>query len=189
MATTQLSIHELGPVHPNTKGYATFETKPTTYSLDGTRDTGGGYEHWRSYEHDPTKPGTGKTDVYASHHRLLAVVACYPDDVPVGDILEDLHGKDVHHTTGVPWANFGASPNFDEPGLEVLDHGDHSSITNTQRRAWAEDARRTVESEPDPDTCPGCGDVPDVWCTSEGFDGRRCLACAKRECDGEPIEV
>ena len=40
------SRYELGPVHPNTKEYATFRTKPTKQLTDRRVDTGGGYERW-----------------------------------------------------------------------------------------------------------------------------------------------
>lgn len=180
-----------GPVHPNTKPYATYETKP---SVPGY--TGGGYEHWRSTERRPHTPARGKEDVYASVHRLTAVVACYSLDTPLSDVLDDLHGRDVHHNApevdrdiGIPWDNRHSA-------LEVKDHATHSSITQTQMRAWGEDTkpdtttRERLRDPGDDSGCPGCGrsDV-DVIASSPGFEGERCLECAQRECDGEPVEI
>lgn len=50
---------------------ARFETKVGSGS-------GAGYERWRSYEYRPSTDPDGKEDVYVAHHRLLAVVECYP---------------------------------------------------------------------------------------------------------------
>lgn len=33
-------------------------------------------------------------------HRLQAVVACYPEDMPVSEILDDMDGKETHHKSG-----------------------------------------------------------------------------------------
>lgn len=172
----------LGEPHPNTLDYATFETKPSPPDY-----TGGGYEHWRSNELRECTPGTRKEDVYVSHHRLLAVVACYPADEPLGAVIDDLAEKDVHHESGVPWDNRPEN-------LSVVNHGQHSEITQTQRRAWAADAKREVERTEQqalntPDTCgyPGCD--ADGIAESPGFDGVRCIPHAKAECDGETIQL
>lgn len=192
------SPYELGPVHPNTQPYATFETKPRAWLPNQERwDSGGGYERWRSYEYRPHTLGGRKEDVYAPHHRLLAVVACYPLEMPLSEILDDLHGKDVHHTMGVEWLNFGESPNFDEPGLEVIDHGRHSEITQQQRLTWAKDKKdrvEAVESEPlgGRRECVGCGIGDDEagMARVEGVEGVRCLSCAREVGgDGRSIEV
>ncbi|WP_256943887.1 hypothetical protein [Halobacterium hubeiense] len=181
-----------GEVHPNTKPYATFETKPRTYTASGW-DSGSGYEHWRSTEHRPHTARQGKEDVYVSHHRLLAVVACYDLDTPIEVVLEDLRDRDVHHNA--PETNDDAGFPFDNrPSvLEVINHKTHSERTQAQMRAWGEDAKQRAH-EPathgDDGVCPGCGreDV-DVDATSPGFDGQRCIECAMEECDGEPIDL
>lgn len=191
-----------GAVHPNTKDHATFRSKPPAYDdRTGSWDSGAGYERWRSTEHDPTKPGDRKTDVYASHHRLLAVVECYPLDAPLGEILADLDGSDVHHTTGSKWCNFGESPNFDDGdlphshgsgrGIEVLDHGTHSERTQAQVRAWGEDAKRAARDDGpvDPDRCGRCDGETDTLWQCDDFEGIRCTECAKRGTDGAALEV
>lgn len=180
------SSYILGAAPPQQDDTARFETKPSVSLTDTRIDSGGGYERWRSYEHDPTQPGDHKTDVYVAHHRLLAVVACYPGDMPVAEILQHLRDKDVHHKSGVEWDN--------RPGnLAVRDHGRHSEITQAQIRAWAEDEKRAVEriqsGETDQDTCNSCGESADALCTSADFDGEYCIPCAKRASDGAPIEV
>lgn len=180
----------IGEPHPNQKAYATYQTKPSVPEY-----TGGGYTQWRSYELRPETPGTSKEHVYVSVHRLLAIVECYDAERPLTSVLADLAEKDVHHTTGVPWANFGDSPNFEEPGIEVLRHGTHSEKTQTQRRAWAEDAKREVrekENQPidGPETCDRCGDESDVLVECEAWpDDERCHECAKETANGHPIKL
>lgn len=185
MAASTQPSHTLGPA--TYRKLPRFYTKPSTIYYDWVdrrgrrrvrRDTGGGYERWRSWEHDPTKPGDGKTDVYVSVHRLCAVAWWADDDATAEEILPRLRGVDVHHTTGIGWANFGESPNFDEPGLELLEHGRHAEITNEQRRAWAEDAKEDGEAPPEPERCAACGTADGGLWRSEDFDGARCLDCA-----------
>lgn len=215
----QTWAYQLGKPHPNTNTHANVETKPTPTLRDSapedmdprTRsryDTGGGYEHARSYEYRPHTARQGKEDVYASIHRLCAVAWCFPDGATAEDI--DLRGKDVHHPapgesgpdepdapSGVEWLNVHDSPNLPDAGLEVLSHGEHSSVTQSEMRAWGEDAKQAAaEAGEQParpnkhgDTCPACGGALDVPCASAGFEGIRCAECAKAECDGEPIEV
>lgn len=163
--------------------HARVETKPSGWSA-GRRDTSGGYERIRSWEHDPTQPGEGKRDVYAYVHRLCAVAWCYPADTPVGEILHDLHGKDVHHESGVEWDNR-------EGNLEVMDHGRHSEVTQAQMRAWSADAKRSIEDDAaDPeDACAECGATDATFARSESFDGLRCLECAMAHPTDEPLEV
>lgn len=186
--------HVLGPTHGNTSRTATFETKPATYS-NGRWNSGSGYEHWRSTEFRPHTPRGSSESVYASHHRLLAVVACYPMSMPIEDVLDDLRGSDVHHNCpdvdddwGIPWDNR-------HDCLEVLGHGEHSSITQAQQRAWAEDAKRKGVSEALPqgskgsERCRRCDETEGPLATSEGFDGTLCIQCATDESDGEPINV
>lgn len=93
---------------------ARFETKPGAGS-------GAGYERWRSYEMRPSTAAEGKEDVYVAHHRLLAVVECYPSQMSIEAILRDLDGKDVHHRNGIKWDNRPSN-------LEPIDHGEHSRL-------------------------------------------------------------
>lgn len=182
MATTQ--SYALGESTARQQ-FARFETKRG-------QDSGAGYERWRSWEYCPDTPRKGKQDVFVPHHRLLATLTCYPMDMPVGDVLSHLDGKDVHHTTGVEWCNFGDSPNFERGGLAVREHSSHSEITQAQMRAFAADDRKRAENDTpafDQDRCDGCDAVADVLATSEDFDGELCLSCAKERSDGSPIEV
>jgi hypothetical protein len=180
--TNESNRYVAGEADPRRKDWATFETKP---SVPGY--TGGEYEHHRSSERRPHTPGDGSEDVYCSHHRLLAVVACYDLATPIDEVLADLARKDVHHRSGVPWDNRPEN-------LEVRPHGDHATLTQTQRRAWAEDKKRQLEQENSRGAaradCEYCGDTLDRrGCTSPAFDGRRCLECAIDTCDGAPVEV
>ncbi|QHS17220.1 HNH endonuclease [haloarchaeon 3A1-DGR] len=93
---------------------ARFETKPGS-------DSGSGYERWRSYERRPSTDVAGKEDVYVAHHRLLAVVECYPSSMSLEAILRDLDGKDVHHANGVKWDNRPSN-------IEPIDHGEHAAL-------------------------------------------------------------
>ena len=93
---------------------ARFETK-------GGDGSGAGYERWRSWERRPSSDVDGKEDVYVPHHRLLAVVECYPETMPIGAILRDLDGKDVHHENSVKWDNRPSN-------IEVLGHGEHTKL-------------------------------------------------------------
>ena len=93
---------------------ARFETKAGS-------DSGAGYERWRSYEYRPSTEIEEKEDVYVAHHRLLAVVECYAASMPIGAILRDLDGKDVHHENGVKWDNRPSN-------IETIDHGEHAAM-------------------------------------------------------------
>lgn len=152
--TDQSDRYVLGGADPRRQDHASFETKPSVPEY-----TGGGYEHWRSYEARPHTPGDDKEGVYCSHHRLLAVIACYDLETPIDEVLADLDGKDVHHRSpSVPWDNRPEN-------LEVRSHGDHSTLTQTQRRAWAADKKRQVEQEASQPAargeCEHCGTVLD----------------------------
>lgn len=215
----------IGPTHPNTQAYATFETKPTPtlqdnfkpgdktekYKYRSSYDTGGGYERWRDYgyklrgeagnperldyldglddEPDPSK----KTDLYAPHHRLLAVVACYPVEMPLGEVLDDLRGKDVHHNAPEVDVDAGVEWDNRHECLEVMDHGRHSEVTQRQMISWAKDRKQRVEEQEsmpvdDPGECGACGG--EAAATVEGVDGVWCLECAaERAGDGRTVEV
>ncbi|ADJ14432.1 hypothetical protein [Halalkalicoccus jeotgali] len=187
MAAVESPPYVLGRAPIQQMAYARFETKPPTPN----GDTGAGYERWRSYEYRPETPGQEKEDVYVSHHRLLAVIACYPIEMPIEEVLEDLKGQDVHHNCpdvdgdrGIPWDNR-------HDGIEVLDHGEHSSITQAEMRAFAEDIRREREcsSAENATRCERCDTRDGPFGTADGFDGVRCLECAVREADGGPIDM
>lgn len=191
-----------GTPHPNTKGWATFETKPPNRDRHGRRDSGAGYERWRSTEHRPHTARDGKEDVYVSHHRLLSVIACFGEQdehgeyvTPISEVLRELDGRDVHHATGVEWVNAYADDdsNFEE-FLQLRGHGEHSgvtnAVTNAKRRAWAETAKEQMAQDTlERETCDGCGDAADVLTRSPDWDGLRCIACSQRESDGATIEV
>lgn len=180
-----MSEYTLG--ESRSKPRALFETKQG----DGS---GAGYERWRSWEWRPETARKSKEDVYIAHHRLLAVVACYPDDIPVGEILEHLKRKDVHHNApeadgsrGVKWDN---RPDC----LHVREHSTHAEITQAEMRAWAEDDRRRVHKNGiggghDQDRCDRCGEEADALGTSSAFDGERCIECATATSSGETINL
>lgn len=202
-ASTTTSPYELGAVHGNTLPYATFETKPPAWL--GTRwDSGAGYERWRSREWRPETSKKSKESVYVPIHRLLAVITCYPMEMDLGDILEHMKGRDVHHdcpevhrSWGVPWDNR-------HDVLSVIGHGEHSEITNADKRAWAEDAKNEIKESQQATfatgggtstgaatECAACGASgrETTLATSEAFEGVRCLACAKEGIDGENATI
>jgi len=189
----QVSFHVVGTPDPRASTHATVETKPTSTYADGSVDTGGGYERVRSYEHRPHTARQGKEDVYAAIHRLCAVAWCFEDDATAEDI--DLRGMDVHHThpdgepTGVEWLNVHDSPNLSEWGLEVMGHGEHSEVTQADKRAWAEDAKANANERVTARECPACGSEPETWATSPAVDGYQCLRCVTEATDGGAIEV
>jgi hypothetical protein len=192
--------------------HARVDTKPTyvkreTRDADGriqaVTDTGGGYERIRSNERDPRAPSDGAGDVYVSHHRLLAVawaIAFHPDADADGRIIDPDHegvvdmaaldGIDIHHDApelggerGVEWDNREAC-------LYAIEHGAHSGLTNAEKRAYAEDAKRLRDGDerlPTSDGCAGCGAEPDATVAGD----RYCLECATDAASGtdETIEV
>lgn len=167
--------------------YARFETKKG----DGS---GAGYERWRSTEHRPHTAVGGREDVYVAHHRLLALLLPEFVDEPIGVALKALDGCDVHHPNGIKWDNRLERREADgEPNLEIVSHDRHSTVTQAQVRAWAEDTKREQERRERgisaDDVCARCGEPADTLATSPGYDGRRCLDCAMDSTDGEPIEL
>ena len=174
-----MSEYVRGPTHGNTNATATFEYKAGTPG-----HTGGGYPRWRSTEYREHTPGTRREDVSVPVHRLCAVAWLFEDGVTAAEILGEgrMVGADVHHTLGMPSANL-------EDCLELRDHGTHSEITQAQVRAWGEDAKRQADADPEPDVCADCGDAADVLATSAGFEGQRCLDCARKADPDAPIEV
>lgn len=167
-ATSRTFRYVRGRLSDRRKRIPTFEFKASS-----TNYTGGGYARVRTEEDRPDKPGDGLSTAYVSIHRLAAVVWCYDADRPLDEIQEDMIGKDVHHVLGMPSAN-------GEEFVEVVDHGGHSGITNTQKRAWAEDAKRARDGEWEPDddgTCDECHDR-DAEATFDAVDEVYCIECA-----------
>jgi len=183
--------------------HARLETKPTYVEKTTWRDgrpravvnTGGGYEHFRSTE--------AGEQVYASHHRLLAL-AWNVHNAETGAPLLDadnregvidtsaLAGVDVHHAAPEaddPDATFGWDNR--EACLSWVDHGRHSALSDAQKRAYAEDAKRVRDGDvtPDRDVCAGDGCEAEPAAAVGGT--RYCIACATeqgRESD-EQIQV
>jgi hypothetical protein len=160
-----------------------FEFKPSS-----TNYTGGGYARIRSTEYREHTPGTGADDVFVAVHRLAAVAWHLPDGTLGDDVhLSDMDGMDVHHTQpgrderGMPSAN-------GEAWTTLVSHGGHSEITQSEMRAWGEDAKREIERET-VDRCVRCNDEYEMGCTSEDWKGVACHDCATTLSDGAPIEV
>lgn len=160
-----------------------FEFKP-----GATGYTGGGYPRVRSVERGPEngKPPGKSGDVFVSIHRLIAVVACYPAEKPLAEIQDEMVSQDVHHELGMPSANL---PDY----LSTRSHGDHSSITRAQQRAWAADAKRKQSRQQElgvgEERCPGCHEVTETWATTDRLDDEFCLDCTMQRADGGAIEV
>lgn len=164
-----------------------FEFKPSA-----TGYTGGGYARVRSTEYRDHTPGDGTDDVFVSIHRLAAVAWHLPDGTLGADVrLADLAGMDAHHTQpdsdarGMPAAN-------GEDWTELVSHNPHSEITQSKRRAWAEDEKRrqTTVDEATPEVCEKCNDAEAE--ASVVGDGRElCLGCATRLADatGATVEL
>lgn len=169
-----MSEHVRGPSYARTDA-ASFEFKPSA-----TGYTGGGYARWRSRERRAHTPGAGTDDVFVSVHRLAAVVWCYDSDEPLADVLADLADKDVHHRLGFPSAN-------GEAFIEVRDHGGHSSITQTQKRAFAESAKRDAEREATRRACEACGATEGTFARVDG--ATFCLECASDRPTSGQIEI
>lgn len=160
---------------------ATFE-----YKAHAEGYTGGGYPRWRSIERGPevSRPGSG--EVFVPVHRLAAVLWCYDAATPLPDVTDDLRGRDVHHTLGMPSANL-------PDAVETRDHGDHSAVTRTQLRAWAADAKRDRERQQqrreqgEQCAAPGCD--AEVAATFADASERYCIECATDHANGRTIEI
>ena len=174
----------VGRPHPNRLPYATFEFKRPSPA-----HTGGGYPRVRSVEYRPETSRQGREDVFVPIHRLAAVAWHLPDGTLGDDVrLSQLDGMDVHHVTpdggpGMPSAN-------GEDWTELIGHGDHSSVTQAERRAWAEDEKRQRKRQDrfgDTDRCAHarCDDEVAARVGGEGY----CLAHATKNANGETIEV
>ena len=181
--------HVRGPSHA--RKHARVRTKATT----GPRDTGGGYERVRTTEHDPRHPSDGTTVVAYAHHRLLALAWDIDDCLPSAGYegvvdLSALEGMDVHHDC--PEADAGRGVEWDnrEACLNVETHAAHSSITNAEKRAYAEDAKRLRDGDETLDTGPSCsechGEV-DARVAGEPY----CLehASERAKATGETVEI
>jgi hypothetical protein len=177
----------VGRPHPNTNPRPTFEFKAPSPD-----HTGGGYPRVRSTEYRPETSRQGKEDVFASIHRLAAVAWHLPDGTLGDDVhLSALDGMDVHHVTpnggaGMPSAN-------GDDWTELIGHGDHSSVTQAERRAWAEDAKRERDRQQrfGGRECVECGDDADDGVSVASVDGPLCLGCATRlgKERGETVEL
>jgi hypothetical protein len=165
----------------------TFEFKPSA-----TGYTGGGYARVRSRERREHTPGDGTDDVFVSIHRLAAVAWHLPDGTLGADVrLSDLDGFDVHHTQpdsddrGMPSAN-------GEAWTELVGHGRHSEITQRQRRAWGEDAKREASGQQElvEQRCERCDDA-DAEASVVGDDRELCIPCASAvaEATGATVEL
>jgi hypothetical protein len=173
----------VGSASPRRAATAAFEFKAPDQTSRGGR--GGGYPRWRSWEWRPETSRRNKEDVYVPVHRLAAVAWCLPDGTLGEDVsLSALAGMDVHHELGMPAANI-------EGELALLDHGEHSSRTQAERRAHAEEAKQqAIDPDPAPEGCRQCGAAEDVTLvTSAAFDGEWCLSCATDANPDAPIEL
>lgn len=162
--------------------YARSDTPTFEYKAGATGYSGGGYPRVRSSERRAHTPGDGTDDVFVPIHRLAAVVWCYDADRPIESVLADLSTKDVHHELGMPAANC-------PDAVEVVEHARHAEITQAQRRAWAEDAKREVEREQQAalTATPTCDCGADAEATVAGTD--YCLECAMETARGTELTI
>jgi hypothetical protein len=177
----------VGQPHPNTNPRPTFEFKAPSPD-----HTGGGYPRVRSTEYRPETSRQGKEDVFVPVHRLAAVAWHLPDGTLGDDVrLSQLDGMDVHHVTpdggaGMPAAN-------GEDWTELIGHGDHSAVTQAERRAWAADEQRARDGQVrvDAEPCVECGGDPDEGVSVPSVDGPLCLGCAMElgKERGETVEL
>lgn len=110
------------------------QTKPSPPDPRPGRDPGGGYEWFRSWEFRPDTPREGKENVYAYHHRLLAVAWLFPDGWTAADILPVLAGFDVHHSAPEVDADWGVEWDNREACLELVDPETHGAVTRAAER-------------------------------------------------------
>jgi len=187
-----MSEYVVGPT------YARRDTPRFEFKAGSPDHTGGGYPRLRSTERRPHTPGDGADDVFVPVHRLAAVAWHLPDGTLGEDVhLSALSGADIHHTQpdrdrrGMPAAN-------GEAWTEMLDHGDHSEVTQAEMRAWAADAREAVESDTDATqgtaedssrVCAACGAESDTLCIYRGVTEAVCPECAAAADPDGPIEV
>ena len=181
-----------------------LETKPTYVEREifknGERtaivNTGGGYEHFRT-----TVDGE---QVYASHHRLLSIAWNIPHATHGSPLLEEgnregvidtseMADLDVHHAAPeLPEEESNLTLGWDnrEDCLTYVEHGIHSGMTQANKRAYAEDAKRlrdgqeTLEDEP---TCDRCGDPVKATVGETDY----CIEHAKKRAKqtGETVEI
>jgi hypothetical protein len=181
--------HVRGP--SRARKHAVVATRPTNHP----HDSAGGYERVRTTERVESDARKGPVDVYLAHHRALAIAwdvgACLPSADFEGVVdLSILDGLDVHHDAPEADAERGVEWDNREACLSVIDHDDHAALTNAERRAYAEDAKRLRDSETTPTAkagCVECGDDPAARVAGE----RYCLdhaTAAARESD-ETVEV
>jgi len=170
--------------------YARSDRPTFEYKASAPGSTGGGYPRVRSCEHREHTARQNAEDVYVAIHRLAAVAWHLGDGTLGEDVhLSDMDGMDVHHQQpdsdrrGMPSAN-------GEDWTVLVSHGSHASITQSQMRAWAEDAKDSADDEyTKGDRCVRCNADPDVPCQSADWDGVACVECAQRLSDGAEIEV
>jgi hypothetical protein len=186
--------HVRGP--SRARKHARLETRPTS----GPTDSAGGYERIRSTERRDDDPRDHAVDVYAAHHRLLAVAWNVARAETGAPILPDgyegvvdmgaLVGDDVHHDApeadaerGIPWDNREAC-------LVVEDHGAHAGLTNAERRAYARDGQRLRDGDATLATggCATC-DAEETAATFDGDDREYCIDCASEQADGRTVRM
>lgn len=166
-----------------------FEFKPSA-----TGYTGGGYARVRSTERRESTPGDGTDDVFVSVHRLAAVAWHLPDGTLGEDVrLSLLDGCDVHHTQPDTPEDVPGMPAANGEGWTMLtDHGRHSAITQSQMRAWGEDARRAVAGDGGDrggGGCPDCGGEVDGDGAAVGDAEGLCLDCATERAKERGLKV
>lgn len=181
-----------------------LETKPTyvereTFPNDERKaitNTGGGYEHFRTTEEGE--------EVYASHHRLLAI-AWNIAHAETGDPLLSeenregvidtsvLDGVDVHHAAPeLPIGDESKTLGWDnrEATLSHVEHGRHSGMTNAEKRAYARDGQRLRDGAETLDVGETCAECEEAVRATVGGE-RLCLehATEKGRESGEEIEI
>ena len=194
MSTAMADRHVRGP--SRARKHARLETRPT----GGPSDSAGGYERVRSTERVESDARDGAIDVYAAHHRLLAIAwnlerrgtgePILPEGYEGVVDMDVIAGDDVHHDApeadaerGVPWDNREAC-------LVVEDHGAHAGLTNAERRAYARDGQKLRDGVETLETggCATC-DAEETKATFDGDDADYCLECATEQADGRTVRM